>query len=440
MKAGFGFHDITPEIGMYTELFQKLSVDKIVTPLLVKVCILEGENPYASSVLVSADVMDFFTDSISDIRDIISNATGIPEKNIFLNSSHTHSAPYIYPKANRYLEKWNTGFLSEGYYESLLRAVQKSTVQAIENKEEIVLKHSRGYVSGVGCNRRVKLNDGSIGIRYGRNVPGELRDYPDGLIDPYAECLWFEKMNGELKGAYINYACHGTSYNQVSEICWDFMGFARKKVEDTLGGQVLFLQSCAGNISPGKYTVTSPFEDAMQLGKRLAGAVTESYKHATRIDTKLIEIVNKTIFLKGRTTYTGIELGKKLEAEIYKTREEQENNKVAPSGAMVISYLERLLMLEKYPDLQIPCEIGLIRIGELSMYFLPSECFIQYALEIKKSNGGKPVLVMAYSDCTLQYIPDSVAYEETGGYETDPDWCYSEKGNGEILLEAALKL
>lgn len=438
MKVGIGFQYITPEIGMRTELFQNLRVDKIITPLLLKVCIFEGEE--INAAVVSADVMDFFSDSGSDIRRIISNSAGIPEKNIFLNSSHTHSAPYIYPTAQRYLERWETGFLDLNYYESLLQAVHDAAVSAMDNKEDINIKYSRGYVSEVACNRRVTLKDGKIGVRYGRDVSEELRGYPDGLIEPYAECVWFEKMNGELKGVLVNYACHGTSYNEYSEICWDYMGFAREQIEMELGGQALFLQGCAGNISPGKYTVHEPLEDARLLGSRLAEAVVKSYREASLIDSKLVNVKNHTVILKGRTTFSRDELEVKLEDEIIKTKIKQKQGSTPPSGGMVISYLERLLMLEKYPELEIPSEIGLIRLGEMHLFFLPSECFIQYALEIKEYLKGKPVLVMAYTDCTLQYIPNRIAYEEEGGMETDPDWCYSEQGNGEALVEAAIRL
>lgn len=438
MKVGIGFQYITPEIGMRTELFQNLYVDKIITPLLLKVCIFEGEG--VNAAVVSADVMDFFSDSCSDIRKVIGNIAGIPEKWIFLNSSHTHSAPYIYPTAQRYLEKWETGFLDLNYYENLLQAVRDAAVSAMGNKEDVNIKYSRGLVSEVACNRRVVMKDGKIGVRYGRDVSEELRSYPDGLIEPYAECVWFEKLNGELKGVLVNYACHGTSYNGYSEICWDYMGFAREQIEMQLGGQALFLQGCAGNISPGKYTTHEPIEDARLLGSRLADAVVKSYKEASLVDSKRMSVKNHTVTLKGRTTFSRDELGVKLEKEIIKTKILQKQSSTVASGAMVISYLERLLMIEKYPELEIPSEIGLLRLGEMHLFFLPSESFIQYALEIKNYLKGKPVLVMAYTDCTLQYIPNRIAYEEEGGMEDDPNWCYSEQGNGETLVEAAIRL
>ena len=438
MKAGVGSQDITPEIGMRTELFQNLFVDKIVTPLLVKICIIEGQE--LSAALVTADVMDFFSDSCGDIRRVVSDVTGIGEKYIFLNASHTHSAPYICPTAQRYLEKWGTGFLDLNYYDHLLQAVRTAAISARDSREEVCVRYSRGYVSGVASNRRVAMEDGKIGVRYGRNVPEELRRYPDGLIDPYAECVWLEKANGELKCALVNYACHGTSYNQYSEICWDYMGYAREEIERKLGGQVLFLQGCAGNISPGKYTTGEPLEDARLLGSRLAKAVTNSYRDRSPVDSEAANAVNRTVILKGRTTLSRDDLEARLKEELARVKIEQRRGSTAFYGSMVISYLERLLMLDKYPTLEIPCEIGLIRIGGLHLFFLPSESFIQYALEIKDHLKGKPVLVMAYGDCTLQYIPNEAAYVEKGGMEDDPDWCYSERGNGEALVKAAIRL
>jgi hypothetical protein len=435
MKVGIGVADITPAIGMRTEIFQNLKVDKIVSPLLLKVCIMDS-----AAAVVTADVMDFFADSIEDIRSIVHDVSGIAPSNIFLNSSHSHSSPYIYPSAQRILENQGTGFLNLDYYDSMLEAVRQAAYSALQNQQEAVLSHSRGLVAEVACNRRSELEDGTIGIRYGRDVPEELRSRPDGLIDPAAECLWFHKPNGELIGAFVNYACHGTSYNQYSEICWDYMGYARADIEKALGGQVLFLQGCAGNMSPGKYTTHEPLEDAMLLGKRLADAVLQSYQNRSVVDAASIKASRSVITLKGRTTLSAEELDDRLKLELEKVRKNQAIGTKEPYGAMVISYLERLLMVRKHPDLIIPSEIGIINIGSAVLVFLPGECFIQYALEIKRLMAGKPVLVMAYTDCTLQYIPNAQAYEDTGGYETDPDWCYSEKGNGEKLVQEVLRL
>lgn len=438
MKAGIGFADITPSIGMRTELFQDLKVDRIVTPLLLKVCILKSGEKAAA--VVSADVMDFFSDSVKDIRGIISSIAGIPEGNIFLNSSHTHSAPYIYPSAQRYLDDYGIGFLDLNYYKYLLKGVENATHTALEGLEEVIIRHSRGFVEGVACNRRPVLADGTIGIRYGRGVEPELVALPDGVIDPYAECLWFESKCGALKFAIVNYACHGTSYGELSEICWDYMGYARSLIEEKAGAEVMFLQGCAGNMSPGKYTVHEPLEDAMLLGSRLAQGVLESRGMAKVIKDEDVTFVNSKLVLQGRTTLNKNELKKRLDNEISKVKSDLAGGQSGPQGAMVISYLERYLMFENYPDLNIPNEIGFFKIGDLNMFFFPGECFIQYALKIKELRMGKPTMVMSYTDCTLQYVPNSGAYEEIGGYETDPDWCYSEKGNGEKLVEAALKL
>lgn len=438
MKIGIGCADITPRLGMRNEIFQNLKVDKIVTPLMLKVCILENNGIMAA--VVSADVMDFFSDSNSDIRNIISSTTGVPWKNIFLNSSHTHSAPYIYPSAQQYLDAFKTGFLDSEYYDCLLKGVDSAALEALENLEPVVVKHSRGIVSGVACNRRAIMEDGRVEVRYGRDVPAELVALPDGLIDPNVECLWFENESGQLKYTIMNYACHGTSYNQYSEICWDYMGFARSIVEDKTGAQAMFLQGCAGNMSPGKYTVHEPLEDAELLGSRLADAVMQSYSDAKTVAADEIVVLNREIILKGRTTLNKDELEEKLHNELANVKQQQKEGSGEPYGVMVISYLERYLMLDRYPDLNIPSEIGMIKIGDLHMFFFPGECFIQYALEIKEKLKGKPALIMSYTDCTLQYVPNSEAYEARGGYETDTDWCYSEKGNGEKIVDEALKM
>ena len=68
LKVGIGIRDITPKLGMRSEIFQNVEVDIIVTLLLIKVCIFV--NGKEKGAIVSADVMDFFADSIRDIRNI----------------------------------------------------------------------------------------------------------------------------------------------------------------------------------------------------------------------------------------------------------------------------------------------------------------------------------------------------------------------------------
>jgi neutral ceramidase len=318
--------------------------------------------------------------------------------------------------------------------------VGQAAADALARLTPVQIKFSRGTVQEVACNRRVPLPDGTIGVRYGRNVPAELRAYPEGLIDPEALCAWLVDERGELIGSIVNYACHATSYNQYSEICWDYPGFAAEEVERELGGTCLILQGCAGNMSPGKYTVGEPLEDSKRMGRYVADAVIAGYPTAEMLKDSSLLFANEYVTTGLRVLRSKDELERMLQAEIEKYKELHDAGPGLYNSTNIMSLTERILILNRFPELKMPSEVAVVKLGELLLVFLPGEMFIQSTLALKAKFPQAKLMVMAYTDVSLEYVPNEGAFSERGGYETCEEWCFSVPGNAEALEEKAVHI
>ncbi|MBP1990410.1 neutral/alkaline non-lysosomal ceramidase N-terminal domain-containing protein [Paenibacillus eucommiae] len=437
-EAGFGVADITPEIGALTSLSMHCKVTRIITPLQIKICLIRmGEQMTA---IVSVDTTSLYSCTIADMRRVIAKTAGLLEEHIFINSTHTHSSPFLHRSAQDCLKPWQLQFLDDDYYEYVLQGAVEAATKAKGSMAAVQFRFSKGIVREVACNRRVTLPDGTIGVRYGRGVSAELRAYPDGLIDPEVSCTWLVGSQGDLMGCLINYACHATTYHQPTEICWDYPGYAAQTVERELGGICLFLQGCAGNISPGKYTIGEPLEDSMKLGRRVADAAIESYSSAGAVMVDGLLISCEHIETELRILRSMEDLKRALTVEIEKYFTESGDLSVGSSGTNIMSLAERIVLLGKYPGRQMLSEIAVIGLGTIVFVFLPGEMFVECALSLKAKFPMLNLMIMAYTDVSLEYVPIRAAFEEQGGYETCEEWCFSVPGNAEIMEEKAANM
>lgn len=426
--AGFGAADITPELGMGSGCRIGLVVDRIVTPLLLKVCLLEHDG--VRTAVVALDTTTLFSRAIAGLREAISAAADVPPRRIYLNASHTHSSPYLHIDVQQALKQPGARFVDDAYYALVLQAAGEAARQARENLAPARLAYSVGTVTEVAANRRIRAADGSVRTRFGRGVPPELRALPDGLIDPQAHCLWFTDESGRSLGGFINYACHATSYNQYSHSCWDYPGFAVKRLEEELGGTMLFLQGCAGDIGSGKYAVAEPLEDAARMGHRVAEAALLSRAAAEPVAFETVVPDTVYVPLDIRVGRTAAELEALLDEQWARGPDRHYQ-----SG--VISLAERIRLLSQAEDRVFNAEISLLKLGTLHLLFFPGECFVQLALDLKNAFPHLRFLIMAYADTTLQYMPDAPSYDDKDGFETGEEWCFAQRGSLEALYRAA---
>ena len=286
----------------------------------------------------------------------------------------------------------------------------------------------RGLVERVAGNRRPKLPDGRTVHRYGR-PPQELRDLPEGLIDPEVMVVRFDSPDGAPIGAILSYSCHPTAsgLGYPTNVSADFVGHGRTMVEDASGLTCVFLQGCAGNQGTGKWVSGTPWEDTVAMGERFARGVTEALGTARPVEAGDLRVARSWLPLD-LDPMPVTELEAQFEAAVRDTE-----------SADIVAIGDRLVLARRVEDLG-GAAIVTIRLGPaLAIVVLPGEVFLEHGLRVRAASPFADTLVAAYNDNTLQYIPTEAAFPD-GAYEVDGGWRYIRPGEGERIADEAVRL
>jgi hypothetical protein len=275
-KAGWAEVEITPPlgIGLGGRGGPETVAKKILDPLYAQVLFLK-DSKGIGFVLVSFDLIALPHDLSDRIRTDIVNELGVEWNLVVLNTSHTHSGPYM-------IRSLMAGVgpapqIELDYFKLLEDKILSATRSAARMMKPVKVEVFQG-ASDVGINRRGKNKQGNRGI---------LPD-PNGPID---EKVWVMKLTPETGAAAIifSYACHPVivyGYANAA-ISADFPGVTRNALRETLGPQThaQFVQGFAGNIRPrvtadlekGVFRASKP-ADLEKAGRELADAVFSAIK------------------------------------------------------------------------------------------------------------------------------------------------------------------
>jgi hypothetical protein len=426
LTAGFARRDITPAIGGPALYGITCFIDQIWDPLEVTALVLDdGEERVA---IAGCDISEILEHPYREMTEEIGKAIGVSPERVWLNSSHTHSAPYLTTELQKLLDPYDLIALDYGYGDQVRRALTEAMREAVDRAEPASLSIGRGRVERVAANRRVKLPDGRTIHRYAR-APVEWRRLEEGLIDPDVTVVRFDRQDGSALGAVASYSCHPTAAGgDLHEwVSADFVGVARRQVEPTLGAPVLFLQGCAGDIGTGKWTEGTAAEDTQWMGERVAIGMLAA------LDTSEPVRVGA---LRAADTRIDLELD-----PFPPLGEMEERLKTAAEGGVssdVVAAGDALVVARRADEIRRPL-VGALSIGDLAISLLPGEVFLRLGMQIKESSPFKHTLVSAYNNVSLQYIPTADQFPE-GEFEVVGGWRYISPGEGEKLAAGAAQL
>lgn len=186
-----------------------------------------------SALLMTVEVGDIHTDLCNEMRSLLEKETGIPQANILLSATHTHSAPNVSG-----MDGW--GEIDRPYYENILLpgAIQAGR-DAVNDLRDAQLAVGTAH-SDVGINRREILPHGEV--RLGQN--------PFGCYDPEMTVVTIRGTDGKGILNLIHYGCHGTSAGCNREISRDWSGVMIDRVEKETGVLTAFWNGAVGDVGP----------------------------------------------------------------------------------------------------------------------------------------------------------------------------------------------
>jgi neutral ceramidase len=422
LKGGCAKVNITPPLGIPLIGSYGKPSDDILDELYAKALVLNDGNN--TLVIVSCDLLYTPLEEIAGpARKIITEKTGIPERNILICATHTHSGPEVFTKSKfRTTGDTPPPPIDHSYLDTLVKKIAGVGLMAYKDMRQVKIGAAYGQAPEVVYNRRPKNSDGLVKMAF--TLPPEVRatrkvvNEPDGQvrttfvlpddktewkfgpIDPDVRVLKVESMDGETLASLINFGCHPVCiYPFLSTtISADYPAFVTSVVEGAEGGLCLFALGLAGDAVPFDRGVLP----RRQIGRAIGG-----------------EAVRQLQFVSTSSDVTLSAIKKEVKFPIKHPSTDKDSDE------------------DKIPG-PVTTEIQVLRLGDIYILGLPGEVLVEVGLQIKKRAGLDKLFIVTLSNDAIGYVCHSAAYDE-GGYEPAGATNLA-KGAGEIMIAQALEL
>ena len=404
-RVGTAKADITPPIGsrMYGYGARATNVSTGVhDPLFAKALVVSDGT--VEVALVTLDLGSFGADNTRRVRELVRRELDLD--GVLLIASHTHSAPAFDSSFPDPDAPW-LSFMEE--------MAARAVVEAHGRLQPARLAVGWGRVEE-GHNRRNVLPDGSVEMMWGNR-----ERLPTSPVDHSVAVVAFDSPDGAPLATLVNFACHPVVLGPENlEISADYPGAMMAMVEETTGGQAMFVQGAAGDINPF-WDKTPPseggFEQMERMGRTLGAEV-------IRIRNGLVSFSQPASLSLRRETVP-------LEAR-WDLEDPDVQEKFRSLGGEALLQRYRTRFADEHE-----AEIDTLLVGNsLALATFPGEFFVEHGLRLKQGSMIENTLFVGYGNGALAYFPTIRAAAE-GGYG-GREATIVEVGAGEKLVSRAL--
>lgn len=395
LRAGVARVDITPQgpIWMSGYASRNHPSESVLQHLWVRALAIDAGSG-GRVVIVSTDLVGLPAEVADQVAGRAKSQFGIERARLLLNSSHTHSGPVVWPGlATMFTLPPGEEEKLRDYASHLVDNMVSAIGSAIGNLSPAELSYGFGEI-GFGMNRREPTPHG---VKIGVN--------PAGPTDHQVPVIKVTAADGSVRAVLFAYACHNTTLTgDFYQLSGDYAGFAEAKLEaDYPGATALFLELCAGDQNPEP---RSTLELAEQHGQELASEVKRvlgGHLHSMKGPIRDAYVVTTLPFASQSPSLYEADLAN-------------------PKASAAAKRRARKMLDHPVHDTAYPVQA--IRFGkDLTLLALGGEVVIDYDLRIKREYPREHLIVAAYSNSVMCYIPSERVLHE-GGYEAVENMIY----------------
>ncbi|HET6614920.1 MAG TPA: neutral/alkaline non-lysosomal ceramidase N-terminal domain-containing protein [Dehalococcoidia bacterium] len=242
-RAGAAEVVITPPVGTFLDGYSSRSTGSTGVHDDLHARAIVVDDGATQAAIVGCDLIGVDRRLAAAVRQIVHEATGMPQTHVMVSATHTHAGP--------------AGLRSDMNPELTditARLIAGAIVSAHAKLRPAVVKAGRGSVDSVSQNRR----------------------HPDGPIDDALHVLLFDSpdpRDGAI-ASIVNFACHATvMFATNMEISADYPGQAVATVKKVLGdAPVVFLNGACGDVNPS--WIEQRFEETERVGSIVGAEAT----------------------------------------------------------------------------------------------------------------------------------------------------------------------
>jgi hypothetical protein len=400
VRAGVARVDITPQgpIWMSGYASRNHPSEGVRQHLWARALAIEAP-PGGRVVIVTTDLVGLPAEVSGEVAERARRQFGIERSRLLLNSSHTHTGPVVWPALSTMFDGSPAEEAKLREYAAHLMDDLVSVIgKAIDDLSPAEVAYGFGE-AGFAINRREPTANG---VKIGLN--------PSGPGDHQVPVLKVSARGGQVRAVLFAYACHNTTLGgDFYQITGDYAGFAEARLEsDYPGATALFMELCAGDQNPNPRNTLALAEQhgealAAEVRRVLAGSLTP-----LRGPLRVAYVVTTLPFApRERAEY---------EADL-------KNPKA--SGSQVRRARRMIETIDSgHPVREVSYPVQAIHFGkDLTLLALGGEAVVDYDLRAKREYTGEPLIVAAYSNAVMGYIPSERVLRE-GGYEAVDNLIY----------------
>ncbi len=270
LKAGWGFRDITPRIGVPLAGYGGRKGDKASTGVRdeLEVKALAFSDGKDTAVLVGSDMLIIPPNVSAMVRARVAEQVPLTADDILFNASHTHCG----------LGGWAPGIagnVTGGAYDETV-------------PEFLAERFTEAIVEAYNSLEPAKLASGSVdAAKYIRNRAR------DAGVDPELSWLYVEQEDGD--NCYlVSFSAHPTIFSDdMMEFSAEYPGELRRRIERETRADTVYLGGAVGSMSPRAPEGATPSERVAKMGIELADLVLAHAKpiaYETEVDVASIGV------------------------------------------------------------------------------------------------------------------------------------------------------
>lgn len=408
LKCGFGRKVITPSydipldgMGNNTGRVSNLVTEDITASFIA---FSDGSE---TALVCTMDVLWIHRFFYEKAAKLISVKTGVPEKNIFISATHTHSAPDMRTVSDERVSE---------YLEFLYRILPEAAKEAVSDMSESRVYAGKCYAKGLNSVRRYFMENGklnSVGVKDPSPVV-----IAESEGDHTLSAVRFQR-NGKKDVVLVNFAAHPSCGCNLKAMHPSYIGTFRKKTEESGNISLAFFQGAQGNME-GFSKVKSDNscardENYEALGERLSECLSELLPKLREADTGSLHAIQR--FMEAEVDHSRDHLlpvaqtllsysgNVTLPAEI---TEKYDFHTSTDTGKVITN-------ATTYKDVSVrEVPVGVLSFGEVAFVFAGYEMFTQSGMQIKSASPFSMTFICGNSCGSYGYIPAEECFENYG--------------------------
>ena len=423
LKAGVKIADITPEVGVQLGGYPHCPRPN------------EGahDRPQASCFYLDNGkerIALVITDLFLINKELAARIRSNFDFDVTITASHTHSTP-------------NTGYVHSYEAEEGV-AVSKEYIDFIENTFVDLIRRASEDTFDAELGSYIGVCGADRGVGGNRRVKG-------GLCDPTVNVIAIrEKQSETVRGIWLCYALHPTYLHAENVlVSADYPAFIRRHLSFAYPEAIFgFSQGTSGNQSSRYHRVAQDFEEACRVGTTLGNAVQDCVELMDFYDDIDLSAKRASIdlplrkFAPSETQIEAMEAARKRVRDLTESGApyiDRRNAELDMFGAEDLYYFAKELEggETKFNKLS-SAELGVVRIGDMTLVTAPGEIFVEYGLAIKDGSPDRKTVIVEMANGELPgYVYTADALED-GGYEVSNSMLTADAGNE--IVKAAIAL